>query len=104
MLEITQNNFNKEVVESNDLVVVDFWAPWCGPCKMIAPIMEQLNNEYGEKVKFAKLNVDDNPALANHFKVSSIPTVMMFKGGKIVDTSVGFKPKQALETIIKQNI
>ncbi|WBW98048.1 thioredoxin [Oceanirhabdus sp. W0125-5] len=104
MLEITQNNFNKEVAESNDLVVVDFWAPWCGPCKMIAPIMEQLNNEYGDKVKFAKLNVDDNPALANHFKVTSIPTVMMFKGGKVVDTSIGFKPKQALEAIIKQNI
>lgn len=104
MKEITQQNFNEEVLESKELVVIDFWAPWCGPCKMIAPIMEQLNSEYGDKVKFAKLNVDENPRIANDFKVTSIPTIIMFKGGSVVDTSVGFKPKQILEATIKNNL
>ena len=104
MREITQENFIREVIESEELVVLDFWAPWCGPCKMIAPIMEQLNDEYEGRVKFAKLNVDENPRIANDFKVTSIPTVMMFKNGNVVDTSVGFKPKQILEQTINNNL
>lgn len=104
MKEITQANFIEEVIDSEELVVLDFWAPWCGPCKMIAPIMEQLNTDYGNKVKFAKLNVDDNPRIANDYKITSIPTIMMFKKGEIVDTTVGFKPKQILEQIIQNNI
>lgn len=104
MKEITQANFLEEVIHSDELVVLDFWAPWCGPCKMIAPIMEQLKNSYGDRVKFGKLNVDDNPRIANDYKITSIPTIMMFKKGEIVDTSIGFKPKQLLERIIEDNI
>lgn len=95
MLNITNENFNTEVMEAEGLVAVDFWAVWCGPCKMLAPIFEQLSDEM-TNVKFCKVNVDEQPELARRFAVSSIPTVILIKDGIVVDTLVGYRPKEAL--------
>jgi thioredoxin 1 len=102
--EIMDNGFNEEISSSDTPVVVDFWAPWCGPCKMLGPVIEELSQEYSGKVKFFKLNVDNNPITSQQFRVSSIPTVMVFKGGNTVDTMVGFRPKAALKELIDRHI
>ncbi len=95
-VEITKENF-EEVVLKNDLpVLVDFWATWCGPCKMIGPIIEQLSDELAGKVVFGKLNVDNQPELAMQFHVMSIPTLLLFKNGEVVNKKVGFMPKEKL--------
>ena len=99
--EINDLNFNEEVYDSDKLVVVDFWAPWCGPCRMLGPVMEELDKEYEGKVKFVKVNVDDNPQISNEFKIHSIPTIMMFKEDEVKDKIVGFLPKIALQSKIK---
>ena len=95
-VKIDNSNFQSDVLDSKEPVVVDFWAEWCGPCKMIAPALEEISAELGGKVKIAKLNVDENPELAAKFGVRSIPTLMIFKGGELADMKVGAAPKTAL--------
>jgi len=99
-VKVDINNFQSEVLESAEPVVVDFWAEWCGPCKMIAPSLEEIAVELEGKVKVAKLNIDENPELAAQFGVRSIPTLAIFKGGEVADISVGAKPKTALSNWI----
>ena len=99
-VKVDVNNFQSEVLESVEPVVVDFWAEWCGPCKMIAPSLEEIAVEMEGKVKVAKLNIDENPELAAQFGVRSIPTLAIFKGGEVADISVGAKPKTALSNWI----
>ncbi|MEB3187570.1 MAG: thioredoxin [bacterium] len=94
---ITDSQFASEVLESDKPVLVDFWATWCGPCKMIAPVLDELATAHADKLKIAKLDVDANQQTAQQFGVMSIPTLILFKGGKPVDKIVGFKAKQALE-------
>jgi len=93
--EVTDTNFQAEVIESGDAVLVDFWAPWCGPCRVLAPHLEELNNERDD-VRVVKLNVDDNPQTAAKFNVMSIPTVLLFKNGEVAHQIVGALPKQRL--------
>jgi thioredoxin 1 len=95
-VKVDTNNFQAEVLNSAEPVVVDFWAEWCGPCKMIAPSLEEIAIELSGKVKVAKLNIDENPELAAQFGVRSIPTLAMFKGGEVADIKVGAAPKTAL--------
>jgi thioredoxin 1 len=92
-LEITDANFTDEVEKSDLPVLLDFWAVWCGPCKMIAPIVEELAGEYSGKIKIGKLDVDNNPGVATKFGIRSIPTLLIFKEGKLVDQIVGAVPK-----------
>ncbi|OPZ14198.1 MAG: Thioredoxin-1 [candidate division BRC1 bacterium ADurb.BinA364] len=101
--EITEDSFQSEVLSGSTPVLVDFWAPWCGPCKRIAPIVEELAAEYGGKVKFVKVDVDGNPGIAANFGIQSIPTLMLFKGGQAVDRIIGAVMKEKIkETIDKQ--
>lgn len=100
--DVTDQNFVQETSEG--LVLVDFWAPWCGPCKMIAPVLEELNEEMGDKVKIVKLNVDDNQETAGQYGVMSIPTLLLMKDGNVIDQVVGFRPKEALEEMINQHV
>lgn len=95
-IEFTDSNFSVEVLEADVPVLVDFWAPWCGPCKMIAPMVEEISNEYAGKVKVGKLNTDDNQTVASQYGVMSIPTLMIFKNGEVVERIVGAQPKEAL--------
>jgi thioredoxin 1 len=98
----TDGNFETEALKSETPVVVDFWATWCGPCKMIAPIIEELSNEYDGKVKIGKLDVDENQQVAIKYGVRSIPTVLFFKGGNVIDTVIGAVPKSVfVEKITK---
>jgi thioredoxin 1 len=98
--EFTDANFASDVLASDKPVLVDFWAPWCGPCKMVGPIIEKLATELGASVKIGKLNVDDNPAPAQEYGVMSIPTMLLFKGGKVVGTTMGFQPEPKLRAFI----
>lgn len=100
MNEFNDENFESEVLSSDIPVVVDVWAPWCGPCKKLTPIIEELAGEYGETVKIGKLNVDDNPQTATKYGISSIPTVLFVKNGEVAETLVGLIPKEALKTKI----
>jgi len=95
-IEITDANFSKEVLEANVPVLIDFWAVWCGPCKMIAPVVEELAAEYQGKLKVGKLDVDNNPETSVKFGIRSIPTIMIFKGGKVVEQIIGAMPKRNL--------
>ena len=95
-LQFNSDNFEAEVLQSDQPVLVDFWAEWCGPCKMIAPSLEEISAEMDGRVKIAKLNIDENPELAAQFGVRSIPTLAMFKGGSVADIKVGASPKTAL--------
>ncbi len=99
-ITITQNNFKKEVLESSQPVLIDFWASWCGPCRMIAPIVEQIADEQAGALKVGKINVDEEPQLAAQFGVMSIPTLVLFKDGQLVGKSIGVKPKQAIMSMI----
>lgn len=100
MKEINDSLFEKEVIESDMPVVVGFWAPWCGPCKAVGPVMEELSKQYSGKIKFVKVNVDENLETSQEFRILSIPTIMIFKDGKSVETSVGFKSKSDIEKIL----
>ncbi|MCB2293496.1 thioredoxin [Clostridium algoriphilum] len=102
--EINDKSFNNEVYSSDIAVVVDFWAPWCGPCKMLAPVMEQLDKEYGHKIKFVKVDVDKNPEISSKYNISSIPTVMVFNKEIVEDKLVGFSPKKVLEDKLKKYV
>jgi thioredoxin 1 len=95
--EINDTNFNAEVIESDKVVLVDFWAPWCGPCRQIAPVVEQLAGENAGSAKVVKVNVDDARESASSYGVSSIPTLMVFKSGEVVDRFVGVQPKTRLQ-------
>ncbi|HEY0827897.1 MAG TPA: thioredoxin [Bacilli bacterium] len=103
IVTVSDQSFKGEV-EGQGTVLVDFWAPWCGPCKMIAPVLEELDKELGEGLKIAKLNVDDNPEAASRFGVMSIPTLIVFKDGEPVDKMVGFQSKEALKNIVNRHI
>ena len=98
--EVTDGTFEAEVLKSDKPVLVDFWAPWCGPCRMVAPVVEELSEEYSGKVKFLKLNTDDNTNTAANYGIRSIPTLLMFKGGQPVDQIIGFRPKGDLKRVI----
>ena len=102
-IEVTDATFQKEVLEAESLTIVDFWAPWCGPCRMIAPLIEELAGEYAGKVKFVKLNTDDNYESAMRYNIRGIPTIGFFRGGKLVDTVVGAVPKRMLVDSIEKN-
>jgi thioredoxin 1 len=104
VLEITDDNFQSTVLDSAEPVLVDFWAPWCGPCKMIAPAIEELANDYQGKVRVGKLNTDDNPKVASSLGVSAIPTVMLFKGGNVVERLVGMQPKTRMSSAIDSHL
>ena len=95
--KVSDATFDAEVLQSAEPVVVDFWAEWCGPCRMIAPALEEISATVGEKVKIVKLNVDENPATASKYGIMSIPTLMMFKNGELASRQVGAAPKQKLE-------
>ena len=101
---IDKNSFEDGVLKAAEPVVVDFWAEWCGPCKMIAPALEEISAEMGGKVKIAKVNIDENPEIAAQYGVRSIPTLMMFKGGEVADMKVGAVPKSALSSWISGNV
>ena len=96
-LQLSDATFETEVVESDRPVLVDFWAPWCGPCRMLSPLVDELSKEYDGKVKVAKFNTDDNPQVATRYKISAIPTLLFFKGGKVVDQLVGVHPKPEIK-------
>jgi thioredoxin 1 len=104
IITLTDQNFKKEVLQSDLPVLVDFWAPWCGPCKMIAPTVEQLADEYAGKFKIAKLNTDENSETAGLFGIMSIPTLGIFKNGQLVDGVVGAVPKQMLSKKLDEHI
>ena len=97
---LTKDNFEEEVLKADKTVLVDFWATWCGPCKMLAPAVAETAEEYEGKVKVGKVNVDDEPELAGAFHVNSIPTVMVFKDGKVENVSVGYCPKEHLTAML----
>lgn len=98
---LTEQNFDTEVLQADKPVLIDFWAPWCGPCRMLAPAVAQIAEEYVGKAKVCKVNVDDEPGLANRFGISGIPTVLIFKDGQLTDTLVGLRPKAELEALLK---
>lgn len=100
VISVSVDTFDKAVLQSPNLVMVDFWATWCGPCKIIAPVVEELAKEYAGKVNFAKVNTDENPDLASKFNIRGIPTLIFFKGGKVLDQVVGAVPKGQLKSKI----
>jgi thioredoxin 1 len=101
---VSDETFESEVVESPTPVLVDFWAEWCGPCKMITPVLEQIAEEQDAKLKIVKLNVDENPSMLQKFGIRGIPTMILFKGGQPVETIVGFMPKPALMGKLEKHI
>jgi thioredoxin 1 len=100
-ITITENNFEQEVLLSDIPVILDFWAPWCGPCRMLAPIIEEIAEEYEGKLKVGKVNVDEEEALAVRFEIASIPTVLVFKDGKITGHMIGYRPKEDILNLLK---
>ncbi len=101
VLHITKDNFEAEVLQSDIPVLVDLWAAWCGPCRMLAPVIEELAEDYDGTVKVGKINVDEEPDLAAQFRVSNIPMLALVENGKLVKTSIGFQPKEKIEQMLK---
>ena len=99
-IAVTDDSFEKEVLKSEVPVLVDFWAPWCGPCRMVAPIVDEIAKDYEGQIKVFKLNTDENPNVASQYGIRSIPTLMLFKGGQKIETVVGAVPKSTLATTI----
>lgn len=102
--QVTDSSFNDDVLGASGPVVVDFWAEWCGPCKQIAPALEEISSEMGDKVTIAKINIDENPDTPSAYGVRGIPTLMLFKNGEVADTKVGALPKSQLVQWIEQNL
>jgi thioredoxin 1 len=104
LIHLTDANFDEEVLKSEKPVLIDFWAPWCGPCRAIGPVVEELAVAYRDRVKVAKINIDENPKTATVYGVMSIPTLMLFKGGSVMEKLVGLVPKNRLEDLIKKGL
>ena len=100
--EFTDSNFQSEVLDSDQPVLVDFWAAWCGPCRAVGPTIEELAEQYDGSVKVGKLNIDENPKAPSSFRISSIPAVLLFKDGTVVETLVGVQPKERYEQVLQQ--
>ena len=100
--DVTDQNFDTEVLASEKPMMVDFWAEWCGPCRAVSPILDQIATEHSEKIDVVKLNVDDNPETAMKYQITSIPTMKVFRGGEVVKTVIGAKPKPALESDLQE--
>ncbi|MEF3280695.1 MAG: thioredoxin [Elusimicrobiota bacterium] len=103
-LNVTDDNFEKEVINFNGVVMVDFWAPWCGPCRMLAPIVDEISKEYEGKAKVVKLNTDENPQTAAEYQISAIPTLLFFKNGKLSKELVGVLPKEEIKKTLDELI
>lgn len=99
---VTDSSFQQEVLDSDLPVLVDFWAPWCGPCRMVSPVVDELANQYAGQVKVVKLNTDDNPDIASQYGIRSIPTLIVFKAGEAVDRVIGAVPKTTLTTTLEK--
>lgn len=104
IVELDSKNFDEKVLRAEGLTLVDFWAPWCGPCRMVGPILEQIAQEMQGQVRIVKVNVDDSPDLAKRYGIMSIPTMMLFKGGEALFTEVGVRPKPAIVADIKKHM
>ena len=100
IINVDQDSFQKAILDSQKPVLVDFWAPWCGPCRAVAPVVEELARDYNGKVGFAKLNVDEAPFVASKYGVMSIPTIIVFKDGKPVQHAIGYQPKDQLKKLL----
>ncbi|MEO1432900.1 MAG: thioredoxin [Cyanobacteria bacterium J06632_19] len=100
--QVTDSTFKQEVIESEVPVLVDFWAPWCGPCRMVAPVVDEISSQYEGKIKVVKVNTDENPNVASQYGIRSIPTLMIFKGGQKVDMVVGAVPKTTLANTLEK--
>ncbi|MEW5979124.1 MAG: thioredoxin [Acidobacteriota bacterium] len=104
LFEFTDGNFDQEVLKAEKPVLVDFWAPWCAPCRMVGPIIEELAGSYADKVKVGKLNTDDNPNIASRYGIMSIPTILLVKNGEVVDRRVGAVPKKEFEKMLNAHV
>jgi thioredoxin 1 len=102
--EVSTNEFEREVLQSSQPVLVDFWAPWCGPCKMLGPVVEKVASANSGKAKFVKLNTDDNPSLAGRYQVSGIPCLILFKAGQPVDRIVGYVPENVITSMLSKHV
>jgi thioredoxin 1 len=101
---LTDESFAGSISSSQEPLLVDFWAPWCGPCRMVGPVLEALADEYRGRVRIAKVNVDDNPKTASSYRVSSIPTLILFKGGEAVDHIIGAQPKASIQSLLDKHL
>ncbi len=104
IIHVTDDSFEQEVLKSSNPVLVDYWADWCGPCKMIAPVLDEIADEYGSKIRIAKLNIDDNPNTPPRYGIRGIPTLMLFKDGEVEATKVGAVSKSQLTAFIDSNL
>jgi thioredoxin 1 len=104
VVQLNENNFEQEVLKSDYPVLVDFWAPWCGPCQLVGPIIEELAKSYQDKLKVAKLNVDENSNLSSRYQILSIPTLILFKNGQPVDSVIGATTKHKLEALLRRHL